>query len=43
MRLRLRKIIKQIRAGEFGPPKPVPYPIADPGFRRRVHAPLCLR
>ena len=43
MRIAIRKIIKQIKRGEFGPTKPAPYPVIDPGFRRRVHAPMCVR
>jgi hypothetical protein len=43
MRLKLRKILNQIKRHEFGPPKPAPYPVVDPGFRRRVRAPMCVR
>lgn len=44
MRLAVRKVIKQIRRGEFGKPAmQVPLVSFDAGFRRRAHAPMCVR
>ena len=43
MGLKLRKIIRQIKRQEFGPPTPKDYPIPDPGHRRAAHAPMCIR
>lgn len=48
MRLKIRKIIAQIRRQEFGNPQVQQsqlshYLIQDPGDRRRAHAPLMLR
>jgi hypothetical protein len=43
MKLRLRKIIKQIKAHQFGQPERVAYTMPDPGDRRRAHAPMCVR
>lgn len=36
----IRTAIRQIRAGTFAPRE---YPKVDAGFRRRAHAPLCVR
>jgi len=36
----IRAAIRQLRKGVFATPE---YPKADPGFRRRVRAPLCVR
>jgi len=43
MRLKLRKIIQQIKRHEFGQSTPSQYPIPDPGHRRAAHAPMCIR
>jgi len=46
MRLKIRKIIRQIRAGQFGRGpvvEPLPHAVVDPGHRRRAHAPMCVR
>lgn len=43
MRLKIRKIIKQIKAGLFGQVTLSHFPIPDPGFRRAAHAPMCIR
>ena len=43
MRLKIREIIKQIKRREFGNPDRILYPIQDAGYRKRCHAPPCLR
>lgn len=44
MKLKIQKIIRQIKAHEFGKPaEPQAYPSMDPGFRRAVRAPPCIR
>lgn len=42
MRLKIRKIIKQIRSGQFGQPAAHVCP-PDPGDRRRARALMCVR
>ena len=42
MRQKIRKVIRQIRAHQFGQPAPE-FLSFDPGFRRRAHAPPCIR
>ena len=37
---KIRAAVRQIRAGTFAPHE---YPKVDAGFRRRAHAPPCVR
>jgi hypothetical protein len=41
MRLKIKKVIRQIKVHEFQ--KTLDYPIFDPGYRRAAHAPMCVR
>jgi hypothetical protein len=43
MRLKLRKIIRQIKQREFGNPDRILYPVQDAGYRKRCGAPMCIR
>lgn len=46
MRLKIRKIIRQIKNGEFGKRAPVipgVHAMPDPGHRRRARALMCVR
>ena len=43
MKLKIRKVIQQIRAQKFGQVPLSQFPVPDPGDRRRAHAPLCIR
>lgn len=43
MRLKLRQVIRQIKAHKFGQMTLSEFPRFDPGYRRAVHAPMCVR
>ena len=43
MRLKIRKIIKDIKAGRFGQTVLSQFPDPDPGDRRRARMCLCIR
>jgi len=44
MKMKLRKIIRQIRHKEFGGQRELSLFLKpDPGYRRAAHAPMCVR